>query len=179
MAGEHSTIARPYAEAVFKRAVERQQVDQWSETLAFLAQLVSDPALGTLIADPRIGREQLAKLILDIDPKRLVGEPANLVRLLAENGRLEVVPEIVLLFEELRHEHQGTLEVEVVSPFPVDDDQQAKLAKALMRRLGREISLTSTRDENLIGGIKIRAGDLVIDGSMHGQLSRLAHELGI
>ena len=179
MAGEQSTVARPYAEAVFKRAVQTGALDAWSETLSFLSQLVTDPLLSDLLDDPRLGAKQLAEFVVGLAPKRLGAEARNLVRLLAENGRLQVVPEIVQLFEQRRHEHQGTLEVEVISAFPVDAAQQAELAAALKRRLGREISVTSVQDPRLIGGVTIRAGDLVIDGSLRGQLGRLATELGI
>jgi F-type H+-transporting ATPase subunit delta len=132
-----------------------------------------------LIASPKLDRRRMSELVLDIGGGRLSDEGQNLVRLLAENGRLAVLPEIAELFEVRKAESQGTLEVLVTTAYPLDRAQQESLETALKRKLGREVRITSRQDPELIGGIHVRAGDMVIDGSIAGQLGKLANELGI
>lgn len=179
MAGDATTIARPYAEAVFARAVATDKLDLWSDMLDLLATAAQDPTLAALIASPKLDRPQMTELVLDIGGGRLSDEGQNLVRLLVANDRLAVLPEIARLFEARKAEHQGTLDVEVTSAFPLQSAQEQRLAEALKRKLGRDIRVTSTQDPELIGGFRLRAGDLVIDGSVSGQLGKLANELGI
>jgi F-type H+-transporting ATPase subunit delta len=179
MAGDATTIARPYAEAIFLRGVETGTLDLWSDMLGLLAAAARDPALSGLIASPKLDKAQMTELMLDIGGGRLSDEGQNLVRLLVANGRLAVLPDIATLFEARRAEHQGTLDVQVTSAFALMPDEEQQLAAALKRRLGREIRVTSEHDPELIGGFRVRAGDMVIDGSVSGQLGRLANELGI
>ncbi|MCB1788207.1 MAG: F0F1 ATP synthase subunit delta [Chromatiaceae bacterium] len=179
MAGDATTIARPYAEAVFARAVETDKLDLWSDMLDLLAVAARDPALSGLIASPKLDRAQMTELMLDIGGGRLSDEGQNLVRVLVANGRLAVLPEIAALFEIRKAEQQGTLDVEVTSAFAMPAAQEQQLADALKRKLGREIRITTSQDPELIGGFKLRAGDMVIDGSVSGQLGKLANELGI
>jgi F-type H+-transporting ATPase subunit delta len=121
----------------------------------------------------------MSELVLEIAGGRLSDEGQNLVRLLAENGRLAVLPQIAELFEARKAEHQGVLDVLVTTAYPLDRAQQESLETALKQKLGREIRMTSRQDPELIGGIHVRAGDMVIDGSIAGQLGKLANELGI
>ncbi len=177
MAGELTTIARPYAEAVFARAQELGQVDVWSQSLETLAAIVADPQLAGQIGNPNVPRARVRDLIIGIGGDALPAELANLVRLLSENARLAVLPEIAALFEERRIAGQGVRQVLVRSAFPVDADQEQTLARALARRLGAQVELTVEQDPDLIGGVEIRAGDLVIDDSVRGKLQQLAHAL--
>ncbi len=140
---------------------------------------LKDPALSGLIASPKLDKAQMTDLMLDIGGGRLSDEGQNLVRVLVENGRLSVLPEIASLFEVRKAEHQGSLDVQVTSAFALQPAQEQQLAEALKRKLGREIRITSEEDPELIGGFRLRAGDMVIDGSVSGQLSQLANELGI
>lgn len=179
MAGDATTIARPYAEAIFARAVETDKLDLWSDMLELLALAAKDPALSGLIASPKLDKSQMAELMLDIGGARLSDEGQNFVRLLVENRRLSVLPEIAGLFEQRKAEHQGTLEVHVTSAFALQPAQEKQLAEALKKKLGRDIRITSEKDPELIGGFRLRAGDMVIDGSVSGQLGQLANELGI
>lgn len=179
MAGDATTIARPYAEAVFARAVETDKLDLWSDMLELLAMAARDPALSGLIASPKLDKPQMTELMLDIAGGRLSDEGQNLVRLLVANGRLGLLPDVAKLFEARKAEHRGTLEVHVTSAFALKPAQEQQLAEALQRKLGREIRITSEEDAELIGGFRLRAGDMVIDGSVSGQLGKLANELGI
>ena len=179
MAGEKTTIARPYAEAVFSRATEIDALGHWSEMLSLLAALVQDQQIADLIANPEIARERCAEMILAIAGDQLNEEGRNLVRLLSSNRRLAVLPEIQALFEQLKAESQGTLDVHLTSAYVVSAAQEKQLAEALRAKLGREVRISSEKDSALIAGVIIRAGDLVIDGSFQGQLENLATELGI
>ena len=174
-----TTIARPYAEAVFQRAVETDKLDLWSDMLGLLGAAVKDPALSGLIANPKLTTEQKTELMLEIGGGRLNDEGQNLVKLLVRNDRLAVVPEITELYETLKRENQGKLQVMVRSAYALDKAHEKELADALKEKLGREIEISAEKDPSLIGGVVIRAGDLVIDGSVRGQLHKLANELNI
>ncbi len=179
MAAEANTIARPYAEAIFDRAVETGTLEQWSDQLDFLAGVATDPTMAAVIIDPLFDKQQLERLLLEIGEGRLDDEGRNLVRVLVENDRLPVLPEIRTLFDALKTEHQRVLKVHVRSAYALDDTQKQHIADALKAKLGRDILISGEQDPDLIGGIHIRAGDLVIDGSVRGQLQQLANELGI
>jgi len=177
MAGETLTVARPYAEAVFKIAVETDKLELWFEMLSFLAAVVRDPGACALTADPKIPRERITEFLLELGGGRLNDEGQNLVRLLVLNHRLEVLPEIAQLFEELKSEHEGTIDVEIASALRLNATQKRTLSDALEKRLGRKVRINARQDKSLIGGVWIRAGDLVIDGSVKGQLQQLAAQL--
>ncbi len=179
MAGDATTIARPYAEAVFQRAVETDKLDLWSEMLELLGAAARDPQLAGVLGSPGLNREQKAELMLDIGGGRLSEEGQNLVRLLAENNRLGVLPEIAALYAQRKAEHEGTVEVELTTAYPLKPAQEKLLAEALRKKLGREVHITSREDPELIGGFRLRAGDMVIDSTVVGQLGQLAHELGL
>ncbi len=170
-------IARPYAHAVYELAQDAGDLDAWSEALGFLAQVAGDPAIEALAQNPRIDRQQISQLIDDIAKDRVAGEVRNFIRLVVQNDRLEALPAIAAQFETLRAAAQGTVEAEVVSAQEVTEAQLAKLAAGLEKRLGRKVNLKVRRDETLLGGAIVRAGDLVIDGSARGHLQKLASSL--
>jgi F-type H+-transporting ATPase subunit delta len=173
------TIARPYAEAVFERASESDALDAWSGMLAFLAMAAADPTLAAVIANPLYDRQRLAVLIIDIAGKRLSKEGANFVRVLAENNRLQLLPEMRTLYEQLKAESLRTIKVQVRSAYDLTAAQEKTIVAALQQRLGRSVTIESELDPDLIGGVHIRAGDLVIDASAKGRLQQLANELGV
>lgn len=177
---EKITIARPYAQAVFDIARDQGQLADWSQALALLTVIVSDPRMEQLLGNPHVSAEQLVTLISDVGGDALgkAGSPVrSLVRVLAENRRLGLVPELRAHYEALRAEAERTVQAEVTSAFPLTEEQRAAIAASLRRRLGREVQLTCTTDESLIGGAVIRAGDLVIDGSVTAHVNRLAAAL--
>lgn len=177
MAGDITTIARPYAQAVFERALETDQLDAWSDALTLLGAITENVDLAHQIANPNVPRARLRDLVLEIAGDALAIEAKNLVGLLAANNRLAVTGEIARVFEVLRVGHQGLRRVHVRSAYAVNATQQKALTEALKKRLGGQIELTVEKDPSLLGGIEIRAGDLVIDGSIRGKLQRLANEL--
>src|SRR3569832_118020 len=161
---EKTTIARPYAQAVFELAEQGKQLPRWSAVL----QLANE-----LVADPRVSATQLAELSIAVAGAEFDGNAQNFVRLLVENDRLSVLPEIAELYEHYRAEAERTVEAHLVSAFPVDDAQKAQVAAMLKKRLGREVTVSADVDPSLVGGAIIRAGDLVIDGTVLGQLAKL------
>ena len=174
---DKSTLARPYARAVFQLAQESGSFERWSQRLAIGAAALRNEQVRQLLDDPR--RTPAAQVELLVD---LCGEPgapdlANFLRLLAVNGRLGVLPEILAAYETLRDEAEGRIEVEVRSAEPISDTVRASLKSALERRLERAVELENVIDPSLIGGAIIRAGDLVIDGSVRGRLQGLATAL--
>jgi F-type H+-transporting ATPase subunit delta len=177
MAGDTTTIARPYAEAVFARAREAGQIEVWGDALTTLSAIASDAAMAEQIGNPNIPRERMCGAILEIVGDGLSAEAKNLVNLLTANNRLSILPEISSLFEDLTTQHQGVRQVQILSAFDLNDDQQKDLAGVLKKRLGAEVEMTVETDPSLIGGVEIRAGDLVIDGSVRGKLHKLATEL--
>jgi F-type H+-transporting ATPase subunit delta len=174
---EKTTIARPYAQAVFDIAEEQKALGRWSEMLALAAAVAADEEMGRLIDNPRLRKLQVLELFLEICGEGLDPAGQNFIRVLSDNGRLALLPEIAELYEQARAEAEGTLEAEVVSAKPLGRQQQENIAAALSKRLGRKVSLKCTVDESLLGGAVIRAGDLIIDGSAVAKLQRLGLEL--
>jgi len=177
MAGDITTIARPYAEAAFARARENGQVDTWGDALTTLSVIAADPTMAEQIGNPNLPRERLRDAILEIAGDGMPSEVGNLLSLLAANNRLSTLPEIARFFEVLRTRHQGVRRVQISSAFELGDDAQKKLAAALEKRLEAKVEITVETDVSLVGGVQIRAGDLVIDGSVRGKLHKLATEL--
>lgn len=174
---ERATLARPYAEAVFRLARERKTLKVWSEMLQLAAAIAADPKITALIDNPRVPRSRFVDFFLDVGGKKLDQDAANLVRLLSDNHRLALLPEIAALYESLRAQAENRVEAEVVSASAVNETQLKDIAAALKKRLGRDIDLHTRIDPSLVGGIVIRAGDLVIDGSVQGKLRLLATHL--
>ena len=174
---ERTTLARPYAEAVFRLASGRNSLPQWSAMLQLAAAVARDPQVAALAENPRVPRERFVAFFLDVCGKKLDADAGNFVHLLAENRRLVLLPEIAELYEQLRASAESRVEAEVVSAFEVDAAQLKNIAAALKKRLGREVNLATRIDSTLVGGIVIRAGDLVIDGSVQGRLRALATHL--
>jgi F-type H+-transporting ATPase subunit delta len=171
---EIQTLARPYAEAVFELAQSRQALTAWSEMLAFISAVAADANMQRLASDPRVKRGRFLDLFLDIGGKNINAEGANFIRLLVENHRLNLLPEILEQYEARKTEAEARVEATVVSAFPLEATQLQSLSDALKRKLGREVNLTIEVDKTLMGGIVIRTGDFVIDGTVRGRLADLA-----
>ena len=172
-----TTIARPYARAVFEIARQAKDFDGWQLQLDSLVALVGAPEMRAAIGNPKFGAEVLARLVFDVVGERLSTQGRNFVQVLAARKRLAVLPEVLAQFIELRRDAERVVEVELVSAVPVDAAQQQRFAKALETKLGRSVQIKNVTDPTLIGGALLRAGDTVIDGSVRGRLERLAVEL--
>ena len=145
--------------------------------LQLIAAVASDAVLSDMISNPSIEREKIVEIIVDVCGDNLNDLAKNFVKVLADNGRLNVATEIAQGYEEHRAEAEKTVEAEVTSAFPLSDAQIKSMTEALKKRLGREVTLNASVDETIVGGAIIRAGDLMIDGSVSGQLDKLATTL--
>jgi len=172
---EPSTVARPYAEAAFRLADAAGTLARWSEMLAALAQVAQDERVRAAVADPNLSDAKVAGLFISI--LSLTGEAENFVRVLAQNDRLELLPEIRAQYEALRNEREGVVEAEVHSAFELSDAQVADLAQRLERKTGRKVRTRVHIDKDLIAGVKIVLGDKVIDASARAQLGALENAL--
>lgn len=173
---EAITIARPYAAAIFALAQEKSDLQNWSEMLQVTAQCADNTEVQAILTSPAVSDEQAVDLLSDVTGK-LSADARNFLLLLAENNRLLLLPEIAELFEQMRAEAEQMVTAEVVTARALTDTQKTKIAAALKKRLGKEVTLTEQVDESLLGGAIIRAGDLVIDGSALGKLNRLANAI--
>ena len=171
---ELSSIARPYAQAVFELAKDSGQYGTWSEVLKFLAMVAADKDMAALFSNPRVSRQQAADIVIELFGEVVGDETKHLVRLLAQNRRLLALPAIAEQYEILRAEAERTIKAELETALPISDGEQHRIATALKSRLGREVELVVTTNRELVGGAVIRAGDLVIDGSIRARLERLA-----
>lgn len=174
---ELATLARPYASAVFKRAKETQSASQWSQNLAFLSAVVKNKDISALVDNPRVNKERLLTLILDITEGQVNEENENFLKLLIHNNRLSLLPSITSLFEALKADDEGYVEVEVLSAYALSKEAKHDLTTTLEKTLGKKIHMNVTVDKSLIGGVLVRAGDRVIDGSIRGRLQQLAKRL--
>ena len=170
---EPSTVARPYAEAAFTLADEAGALGRWSEMLAALALVAGDARVRAAVADPNLSDAQAAGLFISILAGRLSGDAENFVRVLAQNGRLALLPEVRVQFEALKNEREGVLEAEVHSALALSDAQVADLVQRLEKSTRRKVRTKVHIDKNLIAGVKIVLGDKVIDGSARAQLGAL------
>ncbi|MEN9775000.1 MAG: F-type ATPase subunit delta [Pseudomonadota bacterium] len=173
---ESLTIARPYAEAAFRYAREAAQLSEWSSALARVAEVVAQDSARDLLAQPALSAAQRADLIAEV-AGALDASQRNFLTLLAQNERLSLMADIAQLFEGLRNEHEGLIEAQVTSAFPIDDAQLASIVSVLSERYKRHIKASVTVDSQLIGGVSIRLGDEVIDASVRGKLSQMASAL--
>ena len=170
---EPSTIARPYAEAAFKLADAQGKLADWSAALGNLAAVAADARVRAAIGDPNLPAAKVAGMFIAILEGKLSGEAENFVRVLAENGRLEVLGEIRGQYEVLKNEREGVVEAEVYTAFEMDQAQTADLVARLEKKTGRKVRAKVSVDKSLIGGVKVVIGDKVIDGSARAQLAAL------
>jgi F-type H+-transporting ATPase subunit delta len=177
MAGDTTTIARPYAEAAFAVARDENQLDAWSDALSLIAAIVDDPDVASRIGNPNIPRTSLETLILGVAGDALPQGVVNLVKVVTANNRLVALPEVARMFDEIKASQQGVRNVLVRSAFPLSDAEQSELLAALKAHFGAEVELSVEEDRTLIGGVEVRADDVVIDGSVRGRLQQLSTAL--
>ena len=174
---ELTTLARPYAKAAFAEAVEKNALEQWSDMLSVASQFAADENLAKVLVHPSLTAEQQATALTDLCGDKLNQAGKNFLMILGENKRLTLLPEIVEAFEELKAAQEHAIDVTVTSAFNLTDVQQETLSQALKNKLQCDVRLTGEVDPLLVGGVIIRAGDLVIDGSVRGKLAKLAEAM--
>ncbi|WP_136065067.1 F0F1 ATP synthase subunit delta [Modicisalibacter radicis] len=177
---ETSTVARPYAKAAFEFAHAQGALQAWSEMLTLAARVVADDAMQSrVLGNPRLSGDEKSDVIIGVGGDAFSGEAINFLRTLGQKNRLAALPAIAEQFELLKAQQEQRMDVTIVSAYPLDATQQETLASALAKRLNREISITTQLDSDLLGGVILRAGDTVIDGSVRGRLTRLRDSLSV
>jgi F-type H+-transporting ATPase subunit delta len=174
---EAITTARPYAQAAFDEAQKLADLKGWSEVLLSLAEAVTHPEVRAVVTNPRVLKAQIDKLFDGFLGSQAKVQQRNFVRVLVDNQRLLLLPEIAAIFESLRAEAEKTVNVVVDSAFELSAAQQDKIISTLKARMGREIKLVCNVNKELLGGVVIRAGDKVIDGSARTRLGEMANAL--
>ena len=174
---EPITIARPYAEAVFKLACEGNALAAWSDAIANIDGVVADSRVQACISDPKVSAQQLEGLVLGVVGDKLSGDARNFVQVLVQNNRLDVMPLIRSHFEALKREKEGVLEAKIISALKMDDAQVKQLVAQLETKYQRKVIAQVETDASLIGGVKIVVGDKVIDGTVRGKLDAMAAAL--
>jgi F-type H+-transporting ATPase subunit delta len=171
---DNASIARPYAKAVFDLATEAGNQDDWSVALKSLAAVAEDETFSTFVNSPQVKADEIEELLTNVVGKQLPAGGDNFIKLLTQNNRLDILPELQQQYAMLVLQSRKSVEAEVVSARPLSAEQKNKLVDALKERLGVAVSITESVDETLIGGAIIKAGDLVIDGSAKGRVEKLA-----
>ncbi len=174
---ELATLARPYAAAVFKRAKETQSATTWSKSLAFMSAVLKNDDISVVVDNPKVNKERLSALMLDICQGHINDENENFLKLLVHNNRLSLVPAIARLFEAYKAEDEGYVEVDVLTAYALSKDAKQTFTATLEKTLGKKIHMNVTVDKSLIGGVLVRAGDRVIDGSIRGRLQHMQKAL--
>lgn len=173
---ELTTIARPYAKAAFDFAVEQSAVEKWTEMLGFVAEVAKNEQIQAFL-NSSFSAQKVADTVISICGEQLDKSGQNLIRLMAENKRLTVLPVVFEQFKSYVEDYNATAEVQVISAQPLNATQTEKITAAMEKRLSRKVRLNCSVDSSLIAGVIIRTEDFVIDGSSRGQLARLADEL--
>ena len=173
---DFETAARPYARAIFELASESGSLQQWQDNLQVAALVAVDADMQAMFDLPSMLANEQAELFLSVISdagQQPDTEFSNMVALLAENDRLAAIPTIAVIFETLKQEAEGKIEVHVRTAQELTAEQQGQISQSMAKRLGKEVSITTEIDESLIAGAIITAGDLVIDGSASGRMDKL------
>ena len=176
---ELSTLARPYAKAAFEFARDVKSLDRWSNMLATAAAVAQIETVQRLFQSPNYTADKKGQKFVELCGDDLDNKVGNFVKHLAKNNRLSLLPEVRHLFELYKANEEKAIDVDITSAFEISPEQQAKLANALKVKLDRDINLQTDVDQNLLGGVVVRAGDLVIDGSIRGWLAKLAESMNL
>ncbi|MFA9459234.1 F0F1 ATP synthase subunit delta [Thiohalorhabdus methylotrophus] len=171
------TIARPYAEAIFELAQSGGTFSEWEESLTLLAAIAEDPSMQRVLGNPKVGRKRQEEVFHSVAGDRLDQGARRLLDALFTNDRVTFLPDILEIYQDLRRGAEGEVHAEVTAAAPLDEEAEKAIASQLEKRFGKKVSVESRVDESLMAGIVIRAGDMVIDGSVRGGLEQLRNQL--
>lgn len=174
---ELKTVARPYARAAFEVAREQGHVTEWADMLSILAAVTVDPKLKAALGNPAFSAEEKANALADVCAEVTTEQGKTFLLVLADKKRLTLIPAISVLFQQFKLNFEKAVDVEFTSAFELSAKQAQALAAALAKRLDRTINLTNATDASLLGGVVIRTGDLIIDGSVRGKLAKLSEAI--
>ncbi|MFZ6816171.1 F0F1 ATP synthase subunit delta [Undibacterium sp. Rencai35W] len=169
---ELATIARPYAEALF-RVAQSGNLSAWSELVAEMAQAAAHPDVVALAHNPKVSANQTAEAFLSVLKSPVNDEAKNFVNVLTEYDRLTLLPEIAAQFQALKNAQEGAADAQIISAFELSAAQVSDLATTLEKKFGRKLHPTVTVDNSLIGGVRIVVGDQVLDTSVRAKLQQM------
>lgn len=170
-------IARPYAEAIFNMARDNSALKEWEQRLELMANIAKDEAMQRFLGDPRASQEQKEAVFQEVAGDALGEEGQRALDVLFENDRVSVLPHVLEQYRQLRQEAEGEVHAVVTTAADLSDDQKSALTDKLEKRFGKKVTVETRIDENLLGGMVVRAGDQVIDGSIRGGLDQLRNQL--
>ena len=176
---EFTTVARPYAKAAFEHAMAENALSGWSDMIDFAAAVVADKQMKSLLSSPHLTHEQQRDAMLKVCEGKLDAQGQNFIKLLSQNHRLLVLPQIADIFEHLKAEFEKTVDARITSAAELTAEQQDKLKQKLALKLGRQVNIEVKIDADLLGGLVIEAEDMVIDGSVRGKLAKLSETLKV
>jgi len=174
---ELTTLARPYAKAAFEYALSGSKLLVWSESLAFASAVAGDAQIQQVLQSPGLTSGRKAEIFIEICEGKLDEHVKSFIKTLSENNRLTLLPTIFEGFEKLRLEEGAMMEVSITSAYELSEEEKTKLVNALKTRFNKEINMVSNVERELLGGLVIRAGDLVIDGSIKGRIQKLTEAM--
>ena len=169
---EIATVARPYAEALF-RVAKQGNMAAWSEVVSELAQLGSHPDVLAYAANPTVLANDVTSALVSLLKSPATAEVSNLVAMLVQNGRVSLLPEIGAHFEVLKNADAGAADASIVSAFEISAQQVTELVTSLEKKFGRKLNPTVTVDSSLIGGVRVVVGDEVLDTSVRAKLQQM------
>ncbi len=169
---ELATVARPYAEALF-RVAQSGDMAAWSAATSELGQIGANPEVQAFASNPKVTAAQLADTIASLVKSPLNAEAKNFIAMLAENGRINLLPEIAAQFAALKNANEGAADATIFSAFEISGDQLAQLVATLEKKFGRKLNPTVTVDQSLIGGVRVVVGDEVLDTSVRAKLQQM------
>lgn len=176
---KNRTFARPYAKAAFELAQSEHAFPKWTEMLALAAMIANDKQFLSFAKNPQASAKDLVALFDSIGQEVFTSEMKDFIRILAKFKRLALLGEIANLFEEMRAFAERVINVELISAQPLNDQDKGRFIEVLKKRMNCNVALECQVDESILGGAIIRAGDLVIDGSIRGRLAKLGDAVGI
>ena len=174
---EIATVARPYAEATFRAALETKQLAPVGEALEYVAAAARDEQMRDLLSNPKISAQQKKDLFTAVVGDRLDGLTKNLVAMLIDSHRAVLIGSIAEQFDELKREHEKVVRARITSAKPLTDEQRTQIVEALERRYGKKIEAEHDVDPDLLGGARVQVGDQVIHASMRDALAQMAAAL--
>jgi F-type H+-transporting ATPase subunit delta len=169
---ELATVARPYAEALF-RVAKSGNLPAWSDLVSEMAQVAAHPDVRALADNPRVSNQQIAEVFLSAFKSPLNPEARNFINMLIENGRLTLLPEIAAQFHELKNAQEGAADAQISSAFELSDAQVKEIVAALEKKFGRKLNPSVTVNKSLIGGVRVVVGDEVLDTSVSAKLQKM------
>ncbi|WP_259430982.1 F0F1 ATP synthase subunit delta [Coxiella burnetii] len=180
----HLTLARPYAKAAFADGQKANQLEAWLAVFTAFSKIIKNKEVARQIINPKFSDKEIKTLLFDliqtIEPestKQLKDKIDHFLQLLIDEKRLMILPDIALVYQQLLNKYQDIIEASVTYVFPLNDEHRQQIKKQLEKRFNAEVKLKMIKDESLLGGVIIRAGNWVMDGSIKGKLTRLAENL--